>query len=181
MRASGRSSPPKTAPRSGRPANGAAGAGRASSRPGGKPRTPASGAATGASGSKRRGRAHLTSRAAILAVVVCAIVLSLAYPVREYIAQRREIAELRAEAEERRQQIAALEARKQMLDDPDYIKRQARRRLHFCMPGETCYVVVAPDDQGGAGASGRPAEANRPWYVSLWKSVESADDPRSSR
>ena len=32
---------------------------------------------------------RLTSRAAVLAVVVCAIALSLAYPVREYIAQRR--------------------------------------------------------------------------------------------
>jgi len=33
-------------------------------------------------------RAKFTSRAAVLAVVLCAIALSLAYPVREYIAQR---------------------------------------------------------------------------------------------
>ena len=32
---------------------------------------------------------RLTGRAAVLAVVICAIALSLAYPVREYIAQDR--------------------------------------------------------------------------------------------
>jgi len=42
-------------------------------------------------------RVRLTSRAAVLAVVVCAIALSLAYPVREYIAQRRQIDQLQAE------------------------------------------------------------------------------------
>ena len=36
----------------------------------------------------------LTGRAALLAVVICAIALSLAYPVREYIAQRRQIDQL---------------------------------------------------------------------------------------
>lgn len=108
--------------------------------------------------------------------MVCAIVLSLAYPVREYIAQRRQIAELRAEAQQREQRIAALSDRKQKLNDPEYVKRQARSRLHFCMPGETCYVVVGPevreDDAGGAETSGG---GQPPWYVSLWRSVESAD------
>jgi len=34
---------------------------------------------------------RLTGRAAVLAVVICAIALSLAYPVREYVNQRRQI------------------------------------------------------------------------------------------
>ena len=37
---------------------------------------------------------RLTGRAALLAVVICAIALSLAYPVREYIAQRQQIDQL---------------------------------------------------------------------------------------
>lgn len=144
-------------------------------RPGGKPRSPASGAATGASGGRPRRRPHLTSRSAILAIVVCAIVLSLAYPVREYIAQRREIAALRLEAQHTRAEIAALQHRKQQLSDPEYIKRQARSRLHYCMPGETCYVVADPGRQGDRdGLRGRPA-LPRPWYVTLWRSVETAD------
>jgi len=39
---------------------------------------------------------RLTGRAALLAVVICAIALSLAYPVREYIAQRQQIDQLLA-------------------------------------------------------------------------------------
>ena len=178
MRAPGRSSsrqPASGSGRSGRPA-GAGRAGGARARPGGKPRTAASGAATGTSGAGRHPPGHLTSRAAILAVVVCAIVLSLAYPVREYIAQRRQIAELRAAERVQEQRIAALEARKQKLSDPNYVKRQARRRLHYCMPGETCYVVVSPEGRGGdAGSPAERADHGRPWYVTLWKSVESAD------
>ena len=37
---------------------------------------------------------RFTSRAALLAVVICAIALSLAYPVREYMAQRLQIDQL---------------------------------------------------------------------------------------
>lgn len=150
---------------------------RARARPGGKPRTASSGAATGSAGARRRRRAHLTTRAAILAVVVCAIVLSVAYPVREYVAQRREIAALRAEAQERQERIAALSARKQKLNDPDYVKRQARSRLHYCMPEETCYVVADPDGgDGGTAAGGSSRSSDRPWYVTLWESVETADE-----
>ena len=41
-----------------------------------------------------RDRPRFTSRAAVLAVVMCAVALSLAYPIREYIAQRRQIDQL---------------------------------------------------------------------------------------
>ena len=43
---------------------------------------------------------RFTSRAAVLAVVMCAIALSLAYPVREYIAQRRQIDQLQAQRQQ---------------------------------------------------------------------------------
>lgn len=146
----------------------------AAGRPGGKPRAPSSGAATGVGGGRRK-RTNLTSRAAILVIVMCAIVLSLAYPVREYIVQRRQIAELRAEERETREQIAELEARRRELNDPEYIKQQARRRLHYCMPGETCYVVVGQDDTDRNGRTRTSEQGARPWYVTLWKSVEATD------
>lgn len=128
---------------------------------------------------RRTRRSHLTGRAAILAVVVCAIVLSLAYPVREYLAQRSRIAELKDENQRMQQRISALEDRKRKLNDPEHIKRLARERLHFHMPGETNYIVVDERDQG-AGPSGDPmADARRdPWFVNLWDSVEKADESR---
>src|SRR5512139_3204287 len=120
-------------------------------------------------------RGHLTSRAAVLAVVVCAIGLSLAYPVREYIAQRQEIAQLRHQERIAQREVEELALRKQRLGDESYIKREARRRLNYCMPGEKCYVVL-----DGSGADGQQAPQGGPprrppWYETLWKSVEAAD------
>ena len=52
----------------------------------------------------------LTGRAALLAVVICAIALSLAYPVREYIAQRQQIDQLLAQQQTMSAEVQALQA-----------------------------------------------------------------------
>ena len=83
-------------------------------------------------------RVRLTSRAAVLAVVVCAIALSLAYPVREYIAQRRQIDQLQAERQVLNGQLQALQHEQQRLADPAYIEQLARNKLHMCLKGQTC-------------------------------------------
>lgn len=126
----------------------------------------------------RRSNPALTSRAAILAVVVCAIALSLAYPVREYIAQRQEIAELRQKEAVARRQVEILAQRRQQLGDKSYIEREATRRLHYCRPAVKCYIVL--DGGGGDGKQAhRGGPTTRPpWYETLWRSVEAADRPR---
>ncbi len=63
-------------------------------------------------------RARFTSRAAVLAVVLCAIALSLAYPVREYIAQRRQIDQLLAQSAATAAELARLRAEAARLNDP---------------------------------------------------------------
>jgi cell division protein FtsB len=125
-----------------------------------------------------RGNPALTSRAAILAVVVCAIALSLAYPVREYVAQRQEIAQLRQRERVARAQVEELAERKRRLGEESYIKREATRRLHYCEPGVKCYIVL--DGSGGDGQRPRQAASSErpPWYETLWRSVEAADRPR---
>jgi cell division protein FtsB len=123
-------------------------------------------------------RAHLTGRAAILAVVACAIALSLAYPVREYIAQRREIAQLRVQQRQEQQQVEQLAAQKQRLGDEAYVRREARRRLHMCDPGAKCYVVVGGDQGDGQSAAHKAPAQTPPWYVTLWRSVDAADSRR---
>lgn len=130
---------------------------------------------------RRTRRTHLTGRAAILAVVVCAIVLSLAYPLREYLAQRSRIAELRADNSRMEQQIASLEAKKQRLNQPEYIKQRARERLHFHMPGQRNYIVVDRADADAEGDIEASAQAQQhPWFVNLWRSVEKADQKSGS-
>ncbi|WUH97525.1 septum formation initiator family protein [Spirillospora sp. NBC_00431] len=132
----------------------------------------------GHGGGTRRANPALTSRAAILAVVMCAIALSLAYPVREYIAQRKEIADLQRKEAVARRQVEILAQRKQQLGEKSYIEREATRRLHYCRPDVKCYIVL--DGGGGDGRQARKdgPTTRPPWYESLWRSVEAADRPR---
>jgi cell division protein FtsL len=136
---------------------------------------PLGGGAAGAAPARSsgRGRPRLTSRAAILAVVICAIALSLAYPVREYIAQHRQIDQLEAQQMMEEGQVRSLEAEQQQLSDPQYIEDQARARLNMCMPDETCYVII--NGQTHSGLLQLPRASRGAWYVTLWKSVEQAD------
>ena len=116
-------------------------------------------------------RARLTSRAAVLAVVMCAIALSLAYPVREYIAQRRQIDQLQAERQMLNGQLSSLQHVQQRLGDPAFIEQLARNKLHMCLRGETCYIVIG----GQTGHPGAAAAAGSPWYERLWQSVQEAN------
>jgi cell division protein FtsL len=115
-------------------------------------------------------RVRFTSRAAVLAVVICAIALSLAYPVREYIAQRRQIDQLQAERQMLDSQLQALQHQQQRLTDPAYVEQLARNELHMCLRGETCYIVI-----GGQTARPGTAAALTPWYERLWQSVQEAN------
>ena len=69
---------------------------------------------------------RLTSRAAVLAVVICAIALSLAYPVREYIAQRQQVDQLLAQQQTLSAQVQALQQQDTKLTQTWYIEQQAR-------------------------------------------------------
>jgi cell division protein FtsL len=108
----------------------------------------------------------------VLAVVICAIALSLAYPVREYIAQRRQIDQLQAERQMLNGQLQALQHEQQRLADPAYIEQLARNKLHMCLKGQTCYVVI-----GGRTAHRGTATAASlmPWYERMWESVQQAN------
>jgi cell division protein FtsB len=119
-------------------------------------------------------RARFTSRAAVLAVVICAIALSLAYPVREYIGQRRQIDQLETQRQALELQVHKRAAEHRRLTDPAYVERQARDQLHMCRPSQTCYVVVPGKHLAGLTAPAAPAPV-APWYERLWHSVRAAD------
>ena len=117
---------------------------------------------------------RLTGRAAVLAVVICAIALSLAYPVREYITQRKQIDALVAQQQVMLNQVKGLQRQQARLNDPDYIEKVARQQLDMCFPRTTCYIVTGGQSQAGPAA--RAAKAGpAPWYDKLWKSVQQAD------
>ena len=135
------------------------------------PATPAQAAALAAAARPTR----LTGRAALLAVVICAIALSLAYPVREYIAQRQQIDQLLAQQQTTAAQVKALEEQNARLGQAWYIEQQARDQLHMCFPDEQCYEVVS--GQSAKASAVKSQAAAKPWYAKLWQSVQRADAP----
>ena len=131
-----------------------------------------SGAAPAAGRADPIPRPKLTSRAAVLAVVICAIALSLAYPIREYIAERRQIDQLDALNNQLAGQLTRLRAERQAFSSPTYVEQQARDQLHMCFPSQKCYIVIYPSHSRGKSAH---THAGTPWYAALWKSVREAD------
>ncbi|HXA87472.1 MAG TPA: septum formation initiator family protein [Mycobacterium sp.] len=116
-------------------------------------------------------------RAAVLAVVVCVLTLTIAGPVRTYFAQRTEMEQLAATEAALRHQIADLEQQKGKLSDPAYIAAQARERLGFVKPGDIPFQVQLPSaasasPQPGADTA-KPAN-NDPWYTALWHTIADA-------
>ena len=124
-----------------------------------------------------RAWSNLTGRAAVLALVVCVLAISLAYPLREYLAQRGDIGGMRSRVAEQEKSVADLRAQQKRWQDPAYVERQARQRLHFVMPGETSYVVLEPDEapapDGVVASAPRPV-THSPWFTDLWRTVEVA-------
>ena len=85
-----------------------------------------------------------TTRAALLALVLCAVVLTLAYPAREYLAQHRQISDLTTQVANDKATLAGLKAAGTRATDPAYVKEQARERLHMIMPGDVVYQLPPP-------------------------------------
>ncbi|MEV0299337.1 septum formation initiator family protein [Nocardia sp. NPDC050710] len=137
--------------------------------------TPQKIAARGSGSEDRHDRTILglsTGKAVILAVVVCALALTLAVPMRTYFAQRAEAAQLAQERELLEADLARLRDRRAQQQDPAYIRSEARDRLRLVLPGETPYIVQVP----GIEAPPRPAAPTRskvpdPWYTELWETI----------
>jgi cell division protein FtsB len=122
-------------------------------------------------------RSRLTGRAALLALVLCSLIVALAYPIRQYVSQRAEIADLERQQEQAHARVEQLRDLKARWQDDAYAKQQIRERLHYVLPGETGYVVIDPD----AAKQSRTnlGAAARPWYANVWDGVDKSD--RSDR
>lgn len=112
-------------------------------------------------------------------VLVIAIIM-LALPMREYLRQRDEINSAGQVTAEQQAKVDALQAKVDLWNNEDYVRAQARERLHFLLPGEVAYVVVRPGEENGIPSvplTGQPQQ-DLPvgvWYVKLWSSLKQAD------
>jgi cell division protein FtsB len=115
-----------------------------------------------------------TRRAAVLAIVVCALAMTVAVPLRNYVSQRQELADVLVQQQELAAEVAELARKRARLADPAEIEAQARSRLGYVMPGEVPYVVQMPPAPDPADANG--VHGGVPWYRVLWREV--AEGPR---
>ncbi|KAB1143932.1 septum formation initiator family protein [Streptomyces luteolifulvus] len=118
-------------------------------------------------------RSRLTGRAALLALVLCTLIVALAYPMRQYVSQRAEIADMEREKEQASERVERLRDLKARWQDDAYAEQQIRQRLHHVMPGETGYIVIDPDAARTSRAD--LGAADRPWYSNVWDGVDTSD------
>lgn len=97
--------------------------------------------------------------------------VTVAYPLRQYLAQRSQIADLRHRNQVTQQQVASLQTELNKWSDPAYVAIQARERLHYVRPGETGYIV--PNPSANAEPLGIPTPTQQAWYDRLWSTVRS--------
>jgi cell division protein FtsB len=141
---------------------------------------PAAARRTAATGATKRTVATrpkaFTGRATVLVVVLVTLALAYTYPVRVYLAQESQIAEMRAAQAAQREVIADKAEEVAKWQDPEYVRGQARARLFYVLPGETPLIIL-DDPEGAARDAGRPPPDAAPdrWYETLWSSVEAAN------
>jgi cell division protein FtsB len=119
-----------------------------------------------------------TTRAALLALVLCAVVLTLAYPAREYLAQHRQISQLATQVANDKASLAAMKTARTQANDPAYVEQQARERLHMRMPGDQVFQLAPPlPEKVGKQTAGSvrtpelPGRSTQPWYSQLYRST----------
>lgn len=124
-------------------------------------------------GPRRRG--SITGRALVLAIVLVVLAVMLAMPIKTWFAQRAQISGLEADVEAAKAKVASLQVQKQRWNDPSFVAAEARRRLHFVLPGEVGYVTL--------GADGKPLDGTvnsttpvKDWYGTLITGLKEADN-----
>ncbi|HWG27863.1 septum formation initiator family protein [Actinospica sp.] len=125
-----------------------------------------------------RPRFRLTRRATILLLAVCAVVVTIAYPLQEYLAQRSQLAAIDAQNSALSNKVTSLQQQIGLWNDPGYVAAQVRSQLHYVLPGEEGFTL--PGTTIGSEQLGMPAPTASPWYDTLWGTVKSPGASSSS-
>lgn len=118
-----------------------------------------------------RPRFRLTRRATILVLAVCAVVVTIAYPLQEYLAQRSQLNTVNQQNAQLNKQVSELQQQIGLWSDPGYVSIQARSQLHYVKPGEEGFSIPGPAN--GNEPLGIPSPSASPWFDKLWGTVKS--------
>lgn len=127
--------------------------------------------------SYRRKRVDKASRFLMVALLLFLVVVLIGSPLQKYFAQRAQINALSAQVKSNQAELEQARKELELWKDPEYIKSQARSRLHFVLPGERQYILTNPITLDGETKSNQIANnvpTGVPWYSRLIATITEA-------
>jgi cell division protein FtsB len=113
-----------------------------------------------------------------VAAIFFMLALFLAPPIKNYFVQRAQISALQSQLKSDNTALEAARKELTLWQDPDYVKSQARERLHFVMPGERQYIVTGVDGENSDEEVTTDVVKNlpegQPWYTRMIASITEA-------
>ncbi|MFZ4108712.1 MAG: FtsB family cell division protein [Candidatus Planktophila sp.] len=122
-------------------------------------------------------RRRTSNRSFALLAVLFFLTLTLAPPVKHYFTQRAQISALHAQLNSDNKALEKARQELLMWQDPEYVKSQARERLHFVLPGERQYIVTEGSTTATTSTTTKVANSlteGQPWYIRLIASISEA-------
>jgi cell division protein FtsB len=124
--------------------------------------------------SSNRRRSRGSARPLALIAIIFVFTLTLAPPIKNYFTQRAQISALKSQVATDRTALEIARAELELWKDPNYVKSQARERLHFVMPGERQYIVTGTKEDPTSPDTTKVVSQlpeGAPWYTKLIASV----------
>lgn len=118
----------------------------------------------------------ISTRLLILFIVLFAMAVTLAPPTQHYFAQRAQISALEASVESNKKKLIEARAELERWQDPNFVKSQARSRLHFVLPGERQYIILGAEsneDSEDSASINQDFPLGVPWYSRIISSITS--------
>lgn len=113
---------------------------------------------------------------ALLIIVLIAVLVAVAAPLRNFYEGRNEIARAQANIEYLERRQADLEREIAKYEDPEYLNQVARRRLGVMEPGESAWRVIDLRMTHGTTITSDETPDDRGWAVFLWDSLREVPD-----
>ena len=118
-----------------------------------------------------------SGRALALWAIFFILALAIAPPVKNYFTQRAQISALKSQLASDNKALETARQELLLWQDPEYIKSQARERLHFVLPGERQYIVTENGTASNTDEGTKVANSltdGQPWYSRLIASITEA-------
>ena len=85
---------------------------------------------------------NFDGRNALVLVMIVVGVVTVAPNVQTFFSYRQQIADMQAQVDAQKKELADMIVERKRWDDPVYVRSQARQRLYYVLPGEVSYLVM---------------------------------------